>query len=172
MTIRQFRSCEVLDRAIGSDPGTGQRFDRGDLVVVFSAIPADVTCLTDHTDREAAWALLDFANGRGPAPAFADRVFVHPGDARPVVLAGDVAAEPEGWSGTGVLDGLRDASGEVALATERPLQYAVPAIRIAAAGDRTGSCGVPSPSVAGSADAFSVLVRPPDRSGCGVRVDV
>ena len=154
VTIRPLRACEVLDRALGSDPGAGQRFDRGDPIVVFTAVPADVTCLADYTDRETAWQLFDFANGRGPAPAFADRVFVYPGDSRPVVLDGAAAAEPDGWAGTGVLDGIRAASAEVELVTDRPLQYAVPAIRIVAANEQVGSCGVPSPSVAGSADAI------------------
>ena len=172
VTVRPYRACEVLDRAIGSDPGAGQRFDRGDPITVFTAVPADVTCLTDYTDREAAWALLDFANGRGPAPELAPRVFVYPGDAPPVVLDRATAAERDGWEATGVLDGLRDASREVRLVTERPLHYAVPAIRILAADEQVGTCGVPSPSVAGAADAFSLLVRPPDRAGCGVRVDV
>ncbi|GAB6987137.1 PASTA domain-containing protein [Nocardioides pyridinolyticus] len=172
VAIRPLRACEVLDRAIGSDPGAGQRFDRGDPITVFTAVPADVTCLTDYTDREAAWALLDFANGRGPAPEFAGRVFVRPGDARLVVLDGSAAADRAGWDGTGVLDGLRDASREVRLVTERPLHYAVPAIRILAADEQLGRCGLPAPPVAGSADAFSLLVRPPDRTGCGVRVDV
>jgi hypothetical protein len=40
------------------------------------------------------------------------------------------------------------------------------------ASDQVGSCGVPDPAVAGAGDAFSVLVRPPDRAACGVRVDV
>lgn len=172
VTIRPFRACEVLDRAIGSDPGTGHRFERGDPITVFTAVPADVTCLTDYTDRETAWQLLDFANGRGPAPAFADRVFVYPGDAEPVVLDGAAASDPDAWTGTGVLDGLRDASRQVRLDTEHPLHYVVPAIRVLAADEQLGSCGVPSPSVAGTADAFAVLVRPPDRTGCGVRVDV
>lgn len=172
VTVRPLRACEVLDRVIGSDPEAGQRFDPGDPITLFTAVPADVTCLSDYTDREEAWALLDFANGRGPAPEFADRVFVYPGDARAVVLDGSAAADREGWDATGVLDGLRAASREVRLVTVRPLHYAVPAIRVLAADEQLGSCGVPSPSVAGSADAFSLLVRPPDRTGCGVRVDV
>jgi hypothetical protein len=172
VTVRPLRSCEVLDRVIGTDPAAGTRFERGDAVTVFTAVPSDVACLADYLDRETAWRLLDFANGRGPAPVFADRVFVYPGDARPQVLDGEVASEREGWSRTGVLDGLRDASAQVSLVTEEPLQYAVPAIRIVRAFDRVGSCGVPDPSVAGAGDAFSVLVRPPDRESCGVRLDV
>lgn len=172
VTIRQLRACEVLDRALGSDPPAGSGFDRGDPVTLFTALPADVDCLADYTDRETAWQLLDFANGRGPAPPFADRVFVYPGDARPVVLEGATASERDGWAGSGVLDGLRDATAEVLLVTERPLRYAVPAIRIVRADEGLGTCGVPSPSVAGSADAFALLLRPPDRDGCGVRLDV
>lgn len=172
VTILPFRSCEVVDRVVASDPAPGESVDHGDPITVYTAVPADVTCLTDYTDRETAWRFLDFANGRGPAPAFADRVFVYPGDAPPVVLDAATAARPEGWESTGVLAGLRDASGQVTLVTRQPLQYAVPAIRVVAASDRVGSCGVPDPSVAGAADAFSVLVRPPDRDGCGVRLDV
>lgn len=172
VTLRPYRACEVLDRVLATEPATGAHVDRGDAVTVVTAVPAGLSCLTDYIDREDAWRLLDFAGGRGPAPAFADRVLVRPGDAAPVVLDRATASRRDGWADTGVLDALRDATAEVALVTAEPVRYAVPAIRVVQASDRVGSCGVPDPSVAGADDAFSVLVRPPDRASCGVRVDV
>ena len=52
------------------------------------------------------------------------------------------------------------------------MEYAIPAIKIARTDEGTGSCGVPDPAVAGTGDAFSVLVRSPDRTGCPLRLDV
>lgn len=172
VTLRPYRACEVLDRVLATEPAAGTRVDRGDPVTVITAVPAGLSCLTDYIDREDAWRLLDFANGRGPAPAFADRVLIRVGDAQPVVLDRATASRRDGWAGTGVLDGLRDATAEVALVTAEPLRYAVPAIRVVQAGDQAGSCGVPDPALVAAGDAFSVLVRPPDRAACGVRVDV
>lgn len=172
VTVEKSRDCEVLGRVVASDPPPGTPYRRGDPITVYTSLPASLTCLTDYQDRATAWQLLDFANGRGPAPAFADRVLVYAGDAAPVVLDRSVASDPDAWSSTGVLDGLRHVSGQVALVTAHPLMYAVPAIRITRTDEGIGSCGVPDRSVAGSGDAFSVLVRSPDRTGCPVRLDV
>lgn len=67
VTLRPRRACEVLDRVLGSIPPAGAPYERGDEIVVYTSLPADVDCLSDYTDRETAWRLLDFANGRGPA---------------------------------------------------------------------------------------------------------
>ncbi len=157
---------------MASVPGAGAPYDEGDDIVVYTSLPAGLSCLTNYTDRETAWQLLDFANGRGPAPEFADRVFVF-ADALPaVVLTGAEAADPESWRDTEVLTTLRAASGEVSLTDERPLTYSLPAIRVTQATEGLGSCGVPDPSVAGTADAFALLIRSPDRDRCGVRVEL
>lgn len=107
--LRPRRACEVLDRVLGSIPPAGAPYDRGDGIVVYTSLPADVDCLSNYTDRETAWRLLDFANGRGPAPDF----------------AGPTSAVADD-----VLDALRDASAAVALVDERPLTYSLPAIRV------------------------------------------
>ncbi|MGY2701377.1 hypothetical protein ACVW2K_000961 [Nocardioides sp. HB32] len=172
VTVEGARDCEVLGRVVASDPAPGTAYHRGDPITVYTSLPASLTCLTDYQDRATAWQLLDFANGRGGPPPFADRVFVFAGDATPVVLDRRDAERPEAWAGTGVLSGLARASDQVAMVTEHPLRYAIPAIRIARTDEGLGSCGVPDPSVAGTADAFSVLVRSPDRTGCPVRLDV
>jgi hypothetical protein len=172
VTLQPTRDCEVFGRVVASDPPPGTAYDRGDRITVYTSIPADVVCLNDYQDRATAWELLDFANGRGPAPEFADRVFVYAGGAEPVVLDGTDARDPGAWAGTGVLAGLRAASDRVGLVSEHPLMYAIPAIRITRTDEGIGSCGVPEPSVAGTGDAFAVLVRSPDRTGCPVRLDV
>lgn len=172
VTVEQIRDCEVLGRVVASDPPPGTVFDRGDPITVYTSLPASLTCLTDYQDRVTAWQLLDFANGRGPAPEFADRVFVYAGDAEPVVLDSRRARDPATWVRTGVLAGLREASDRVGLVSEHPLEYAVPAIRITRTDEGIGDCGVPEPAVAGTGDAFAVLVRSPDRTGCPARLDV
>ena len=174
VTLKQRRACEVLDRVLGSIPPAGAPYRSGDDIVVYTSLPADVECLSNYTDRETAWRMLDFANGRSEAPEFADRVFVYAAASRPaVVLTGAEAADPANWRPTQVLTALRDASTEVALVDERPLTYSLPVIRVTAATDGLGRCGVPEPSVAGDADAFAVLIRPPGGgSGCGVRLEV
>jgi hypothetical protein len=170
--LEPFRGCEVMGRVVGSDPQPGTTYDAGDSITVYTSLPASVECLQNYTDRVLAWALLDFANGRGPAPAFAARVWVYPGDGRRLVLDGDAAADPASWAESGVLAAVRAASDDVSLVSERPLVYAVPAIRVVRATEGLGSCGVPTPSVAGTADAMAVLVRPADRRGCALRVEV
>ncbi|GAA4755847.1 hypothetical protein GCM10023350_46680 [Nocardioides endophyticus] len=169
---RPFRSCEVRDRVVASAPAAGSTVDRGDQVVIYTALPADVSCLTDYGERELAWQLLDFANGHGPAPAFAPRVWVYPGDGQAQVLVSTDAADRDAWRGTAVLAALRKASSDVALVQEHPLTYAVPAIRVVDVTDGLGECGVPTPSVAGTADVVAFIVRSADRTGCPLRVEV
>ncbi|KQW47923.1 hypothetical protein ASC77_16070 [Nocardioides sp. Root1257] len=172
VSLRPFRSCEVRDRVVASAPPAGASYDKGDRVVVYTALPADVSCLTDYGEREVAWQLLDFANGHGAAPTFAPRVWVYPGDAPREVLSGAAAADPASWRRSGVLEALRDASTDVALVEKHPLTYAVPAVRVVPVTEGLGRCGVPDPSMAGSADVITFLVRSADRTGCPLRLEV
>lgn len=169
--VEPFRACEVAGRVVGSDPPAGTPYDDGDPITVYSSVPADVACLTDYQDRATAWQLIDFAGHRGPAPDFAARVFLYPGDGPPVILDRAAARDPDAWP-AGVLEGLRAASQQVALVSDHPLSYAVPAIHVARTDDGIGRCGVPAPAVAGSVDAFALEVRPPGRTGCPLRLDV
>lgn len=170
--LEAFSSCEVRGRVVASDPAAGTTYDDGDEVVVYTSLPVSNNCLPRYAYREAAWRFLDFANGRGPAPEFAQRVWVYPGDGRRMVLTGAQAADPRTWSGTGVFSAVRSASDDVALLSERPLLYAVPAIRVVRATEDLGRCGVPAEAVAGTADALAVLIRPADRRGCSLRVEL
>ena len=172
MSLRPFRSCEVRDRVVASAPPAGATYDRGDRVVVYTALPADVSCLTDYGEREVAWQLLDFANGHGAAPDFAPRVWIYPGDGQQEVLTGSAAADPASWHRSGVLAALRAASSDVALVEEHPLTYAVPAVRVVSATDRLGDCSDPEPPRDASADVITFLVRSADRTGCPLLLEV
>lgn len=167
-----FRSCEVLDRVVGSSPATGAAIERGERVVIYTAIPADVSCLTDYGERELAWRLLDFANDRAAAPSFAPRVWVYPSDGPPQILTADDARDPSSWQQTGILAALRQASSDVALVQEYPLTYAVPAVSVVDVTDGLGKCGVPTTSVAGTADVVAFVVRSADRTDCPLRIEV
>lgn len=171
--LEPFRACEVLGRVLATDPPTGTTYRPGDPITVYTAVPADVACLTDYQDRQAAWGLLDFANGRGPAPRFAHRVFVYSGGDLRAVLSRAEAKDPEDWATSGVLDDLRAASQQVELTASEPLAYAEPALRVLAPTTGAGGgCGRPDPSLAAGGEVFSALIVPPDRHGCGVRLDL
>jgi hypothetical protein len=172
VSLRPFRSCEVRDRVVASAPATGATYHRGDRIVVYAALPADVSCLTDYGERQLAWGLIDFANGRGPAPAFAPRVWVYPGDGEREALTGADAADPDSWRASGVLDAVRTASDDVALVEEHPLTYAVPAVRIVPATEWLGLCGMPEPSVSDRSNVVVVLLRSADRTGCPLRLEI
>ncbi|MFC7495247.1 MULTISPECIES: PASTA domain-containing protein [unclassified Nocardioides] len=170
--LQPFQSCEVRDRVVGTNPPPGTAYERGDRVTVFTAIPADVTCLTNYVDRELAWQWLDFALGRWPAPAYADRVFVYPGDNQRFVITATEATDRDSWDAAGVLAPVAQAAEDVSLVRVHPLSYAVPAIRVVDVTEGVGRCGVPAPAVASTSDAIAVLVWSADRSGCPLRVEL
>jgi hypothetical protein len=166
------RSCQVYGRVVGTDPPVGTPYHRGDPITVYTAVPANITCLTNYQEQATAWQLLDFANGRGAAPPFARRVFVYAGDGPAAVLSRSDAADPGGWAGTGVLAALREASARVALLSERPLEYAEASIRVTEVSADRGRCGVPPRAMADDGSAFSLQLLPPTGTGCPVRVDL
>lgn len=171
VTLEPMRACEIEGRAIGTEPARGTTYDRGDPITLYTAVPSSITCLTDYQQRSTAWQLLDFANGRGAGPPFADRVVVRAGDGTATVLDHDAAADPAAWADTGVLDALRTATSRVHLTDDRPLTYAVPALRIIGADEAFGPCGAPQPP-ADTGDAFAALVFSPTRVGCPLRLQV
>jgi len=162
----------VMDRALASDPPTGATYARGDQITLYTSLPADIACLTDYQDLAAGWEFLDFANDRGPAPRFADRVFVYVGDGRAEVLPRSRAVDADAW-GDGALDAVRRAALQVALVAEDPPTYRLPSFRVADATAAIGTCGVPDPAPTGAREALSVVIAAPDgRAACPVRVDL
>ena len=172
VTVEPIRACEVAGRAVGTYPQRGSAFEPGDPITLFTAVPASITCLTDYQRRATAWQLIDLAGGRGSGPPFAARVLVYAGAGSRTVLTRAQAADPQAWARTGVLATLQRAVSGVLLTDDRPVTYAVPAIRTMPATDGLGACGVPEPAVAGSGDAFAVLVLSPSRSHCPLRLEV
>ena len=170
--LQPFRSCEVMGRVLAVDPPPGTPYDRGDEVTVYTAIPASITCLTDYQDRALAWQWIDFALGHGRAPRFADRVFVYPEPGRREVLTGSAATDATAWADSGVLAALRKAAAGVSLESDHPVVYRLPDVRVVPATEGVGTCGVPTPAVAGTADAIAVLISQADHRGCPVRVEL
>ena len=169
VTLQPFRACEVQDRVVGTDPPTGTTYKPGDPITVYASIPANITCLTDYQDIAAGWQFLDFANNRGSAPPFSDRVVVYYSDGPGTVVRH--AEDAARWEGTGVLDAVRRATGRVALVDDDPLTYAVPRLEVRSATDSTPGCG--APNVAGQGEALSVIIdAPADRTSCPIRVDL
>ena len=177
--VQPFQACEIQGRVIGVEPPPGTTYQRGDAVTVFTAIPSDVTCLPDYVDRELAWRWIDFATGRGGAPAFASHVVARPGDGTRIVLTGREATDPASWAGAGMFGPIVRAVEAVSLVTDRPVAYAVPSMRVVRASDGAGRCGVPSRAAGGSdrraavsTAAIAILVGPADRSGCPLRIEL
>jgi hypothetical protein len=171
VSVRPIRSCEILGRAVGADPPTGATFRRGDHITLFAAIPANVECLTDYSERSSAWRFVDFATGHAPAPPFARRVRVYVGTGSPFVLPRAEAVDPASWAQTGVLSALRDASADVELTRDQPVTYAVPTLEIVPFTDRR-ACGGPLRPDVPSRPGLSFVIRAPAGGGCLVHVDL
>lgn len=169
VTLQPFRACEIQDRVIASDPPTGATYAPGDPITVYTAIPADVACLTDYGDIEDSWAFVDFLNGRGPAPAFSHRVIVYVGDGPRIVLTGP--DDLSRWDDTGVPSAIREATDRVALVGSDPVSYALPTLSVR--DTPGGECGAPDPPVTGPDEALSFTIgAPADRTSCPLRVDL
>ncbi len=170
VTVEPFRSCDVADRVIATDPVVGTTYSPGDAITVYTAVPTDVACLTNYSDIETAWQLVDFAHGRGSTPAFADRVIVYLGDGPGVVVTDP--RDPDQWVGTQALVEVRRATDQVALVDTDPPTYAQPSLRVGPVRD-AGGCGAPNPPVTAPDEALTFEIRAPgDRTSCPTRVDL
>lgn len=102
-------TCQTSGRAVRTNPAAGRRFELGDSVTLFvTALDPAARCVRPPLDT-LAWQLLDFANGRGPAPAFASEVTVFV-DGQRTVLTSQQAADPRTWSSNSALGLLAAAS--------------------------------------------------------------
>ena len=98
-------------RAVRTEPDVGTRFEPGDAVVLLVSVQESRPCPID-ADHELALQLIDFANGRGAAPAFADEVWVAANGENAVIPAA-LAADPGTWVDGSPLGVLRQQSREV-----------------------------------------------------------
>ena len=107
-------TCDTPGRAVGTRPAGGTRIDPGDEVKLVVTEPrTNVKCATPAPDA-FAWELLDFANGRGPAPPFAPEVTVYVNE-RGHTLSATEAADLDSWGPGSALDILAQETRRVAL---------------------------------------------------------
>ena len=92
-------SCEVQGRALGTEPDTDEPIRPGQQITLLVAQTSpEARCQRNDEARRQAWEFLDFANGRGPAPDFADTVELYVDGQGPIVLSGDERQSPPAWS--------------------------------------------------------------------------
>lgn len=154
-------ACLPTGRVVSTQPGAGTRLGAGATVTVSVAAPADVFCMARYPDLLAAWELLDFMAGRGPAPPFASSVLVVRGDRRRV-LPGPSAAERSSWADS---DDVWTAVGE-ALASPAP---ALAVGRAVAAEDPCGAERAPADPTART-NLTIVVSQGRDRCGLTIRL--
>jgi hypothetical protein len=107
VTTRPSYTCDTAGRAVRTNPAAGTRFAPGDSVRLFVTAQGTLDCGRAALGS-VAWQVLDFANHRGPAPAFASEVSVYVDDKLTTMTAIE-AADPDTW-GPGTALGLLAAS--------------------------------------------------------------
>ncbi len=152
---RRTRTCEVVETVVGSEPPTGARFEPGDTVTIWTAVPSDPFCMARYPARLDAWKFLHWAAGRGPAPEFADAVDVVVDDSDPVTLTGDQAVDRERWGDPGVLTLLSAALEEV-YAVPGTTAYRTPRLDAQLTEPPLTNCGVSRPASTGAEQALSL----------------
>jgi hypothetical protein len=178
-TVLQDTCQEVDGRALRTDPATGTRFTSGAAVTLYAARePANARCA--HEDRTLAWQLLDFANGWGPAPAFAESLDLYVDGAGPVTVTPGQAADPGVWGEPSALTELEKATGWLReTARDQGLYYDTPVLAVRY--DRfdpessTGSgCGGTPLADLTTAPTFSLEIDIPTDGifHCPLRIDV
>lgn len=150
--------CSAPGRAIGTVPSTGTPVEPGSTVTLLVASTSEVLDCAFAPQLDA-WAFVDFANGHGPAPAFASSVTLVMDDSAPVTISGAEAAEPANWGTPSALTELHEATQYVVQHSEDgKTQYFIPAL-----GTRHGTppdeyCGVERPAVVGKRGALTLVV--------------
>ena len=167
-------TCGTTGRATRTDPAVGSRFQPGDLVTLYvTQVPPNARCVWP-APQDSAWQFLDFANGRGPAPAFADEVTVQV-DGGTRTLTGSEAADPNSWGSGSALEALAAASREV---IQVGSTYRTPDLRVGHAPTGAGSgasyfCGqLPAVPESRPAVWLAVGFEVDDRGACPFVVGV
>jgi hypothetical protein len=108
-------TCETKDRAVGTSPPAGSGIGAGDEVVVFSSTgdAPNAFCANLGAPRVEAWEFLDFANGRGPAPAFAQEVTLWVNGVETTSLTATQATDLASWGDGSALARLAEDSRAV-----------------------------------------------------------
>lgn len=114
VTVQDEDACDTPGRALGTRPPTGAAYTPGEVVTVLRSTGDLPTafCVVPP-ERAEAWAFLDFANGRGPAPTFAPEVSLWVDGEHTTTLTPDEAADPESWGEGSALQRLAADSRQV-----------------------------------------------------------
>ena len=109
VTTEPVSGCVSEFRAVRTVPPIGTRIRPGDAVTLFATQHGPLDDCIDPLPDALAWTLLDFANGRGPAPGFAPEVIAYVnGDEWH--LTADQAADLSYWQTGSPLDVLAAAT--------------------------------------------------------------
>jgi hypothetical protein len=87
-------SCDQAYIAAGTDPAAGTSLNAGSTVVLQVTTPTDGYCVDDSATL--ARELLNFADGRGPAPQLAGTITIYDENGSAEITAAQ-AADPETW---------------------------------------------------------------------------
>lgn len=150
--------CEPADHVVGTKPPTGSRLPAGSTVTIFTAFPEN-SCLPRYFDREDAWAFIDFATGRGPAPPFTGRIDVVVDDRAPLTLTNGEAAVRSTWGDPSVLSDVANVTEQVAETTDST--YVTPVLSVEPQVPPRTTCGVDRPSAVGRREALRITIGLP-----------
>ena len=166
--LRPASSCEPVGLVVGSDPPGGSPVEKGATVTVRTSVLVGSQCEQDYPARSAAWAFVQFALGRGPAPEFARTVTVVVNHQDPYALDHVAAVDPDRWGG------LFARVARAARATA-PTDNGMPHLTVRSNVLPTVLCGVPKPAGTGDRRVLRLEIdsRPAgDVRGCPLTVDL
>jgi hypothetical protein len=166
--LRPASSCEPVGLVVGSDPPGGSLVEKGSTVTVRTSVLVGSQCEQDYPARSAAWAFVQFALGRGPAPEFARTVTVVVNLQDPYALDHVAAVDPDRWGG------LFARVARAARATA-PTDNGMPHLTVRSNVLPTVLCGVPKPAGTGDRRVLRLEIdsRPAgDSGGCPLTVDL
>lgn len=153
--VRREDTCVQAGRVVGTEPSTGTPVDEGGTVTLLVAYQGPTTDCIGFFPQ--AWAFLDFATGRGPAPEFADEVTLVVDGGGPRTLSGAEAAQGD-WGDPSALTALRAAAAEVRGVNG---DFSVPTLGVSEGTPPDQRCGVARPAVFGQREGMSLTVDIP-----------
>ena len=158
-------SCEPEGRPVGTEPAAGTPVETGDEVTVLLAFQGPLTdCAFIPTE---AWAFVDFATGRGPAPVFADEVELYVDGERTRRLSAEVARSGD-WGEGSALGILEAATREVFWDGD---EYQTPTLRAVGGTPPDAWCGVAKPREVGDREALTLTIAIGEQA-CPARISV
>lgn len=159
VTEHPIQTCEPIGRAVETVPPAGSPISAGEEVQVrVSSGDGGLDCLWDVADRTQAWAFIDFANGRGPAPVFADEVRVYLNGDGPLTLTAAEAADPDSWGQSSVIMAIRAASTWVRPAETIPGLTSPMMTLSTSSKSPYGRCGFTQPDAVSGRSPLSLVI--------------